>query len=360
MRSANLSYQPRLDHLRCVAASLVFFFHVFHTYYLHWQPAPDRPWLGLLTEGHTGVGLFFTLSGFLFMLIALQGGTIEYGRFLRNRVLRIFPLFVTVFVIAISMARDQFRPMDALYLLFSNLGVAPTSNAFITGAAWTISIEFTFYLVFPFLARFAIERGPWYLVRLLALLLLFKLAAYGVTERSTHMFYSTLLGRFDQFLIGMLAAQLCAAHADWMQRHGRALLVAAIAVVFVNAGVQSHYASYFLPQPKHAFWVTWSMQEATGWALLIAAYQAAAPRWPQRFERFLLRGGEISFSFYLLHTVVIYTVFTFVGPLAPTGRPLIDGLVNVALLYPLCWIVASLSFETIEKPFLALRQRYLK
>ena len=338
---------------------MIFLFHVFHHYYQNWQPAPERPWLGLLVEGHTGIGLFFTLSGFLFMLIALRGGAIDYGRFVRNRFLRIFPLFVTVFVVAISIGRDQFRAADVLYLFFSNLGTAPTSNTFVTGAAWTISIEFAFYLVFPFLAGFAIAGGPGYLGRLLIVLLLFKLAAYGVTERSTHMLYSTLVGRFDQFLIGMLAAQLFTKHAGWLARHGGKLLWVAVVVVPLNSAIQAHYASYFLPVAKKAFWITWSLQEAVGWALLIVAYQSAAPRWPGWLERGLLRGGEISFSFYMLHGLVIFTVHRWLGPLAPAGKPLVDGLLNAALLFPLCWIAASLSYETIERPFLGLRKRYL-
>lgn len=358
MQSANLPHQPRLDQIRFLAAGLVFVFHVFHFYYLHWQPASDRPWLGLISEGHTGVGLFFTLSGFLFMLIALHNPAIDYRQFVRNRFLRIFPLFLTVFVLSISIGRDTFRASDILYVFFSNLGQAPTSNSFITGAAWTISLEFTFYLVFPFLGRFALERGPGYLARLLVLMLLFKLGAYGISERSTHMFYSTLVGRFDQFLIGMLAALLYQRHREWLGRHGHLLLGIAVCLVVLNSGLQARYASYFLPQPKQLFWVTWSMQEAAGWAFFIIAWTSANLRLPAWLERLLQRGGEISFSFYLLHGLVIYLAYQTLGPLVLTGRVLVDGTVTAIVLYGVTWLVASLSYETIERPFLGLRKRY--
>lgn len=58
MRSPNVEYLPRLDHLRLLAASLVFLFHVYHTLYGHWKPNTDSWGYGWIIEGHTGVTLF--------------------------------------------------------------------------------------------------------------------------------------------------------------------------------------------------------------------------------------------------------------------------------------------------------------
>lgn len=97
MRSSNVEYLPKLDHLRFLAALLVFSFHFIHYFFLHWQSLPSQPWLSVIVEGHTGVGLFFTLSGFLFMLIGLKNENLNYKKFIINRFLRIFPLFLVVF-----------------------------------------------------------------------------------------------------------------------------------------------------------------------------------------------------------------------------------------------------------------------
>jgi peptidoglycan/LPS O-acetylase OafA/YrhL len=360
MDSNNLPYLPRLDHVRFLATALVFLFHFSHYYYFHWQPQIDYPWLGLVTEGHTGVGLFFTLSGFLFMLIALHNPVIDYKRFIRNRFLRIFPMFLIVFFVAISIGRDIFSPADILYLFFSNIGKAPTSIHFITGAAWSISLEFTFYLIFPFLGRFAHEQGPQYLLKLLLLLLLFKLGAYGVTERSTHMLYSTLVGRFDQFIIGMLAAMLYSRHKEVLKKYGVLLLPLAMVVVVINSALQARYASFFLVQPKQVFWIFWSMLEACGWALFITAWVSSMFTLPKWLDRFMRRGGEISFSFYLMHTLIIYLTYEAFGLLTLTGNVVIDGMLTAVGLYFLTWIAASISYETIEKPFLGLRSGYGK
>ena len=351
---------PALDHLRLLAALLVFAFHVFHFYFGQWQPAPYAAALGLITEGHTGVALFFVLSGFLFMTIGLQGGEIRYGAFIRNRFLRIFPLFLFFFFIAISVGRDDFRAADVLYVFFSNLGQAPTSGSFITGAAWTISVEFTFYLVFPFLARFVRAEGAGYLLRLIALMALVKLAAYGVTERSTHMFYSTLVGRFDQFLWGMLAALCWQRYASVLQRHGRWLLVLALALLWLASTVQARYASYFSPEPRQAFWVFWGTAEALVWAGVVLAYLGAGIAWPRPLARWLERGGAWSYSLYLWHGLVLFVLHRAVGGWMPLSSVAANAVLHFALVLPLSLAVAWLSFITIEQPFLRLRGRYVQ
>ena len=360
MKSLNVAHMPALDHLRLLAALLVFAFHVFHFYFGQWQPAPYAAALGLITEGHTGVALFFVLSGFLFMTIGLQGGEIRYGAFIRNRFLRIFPLFLFFFFIAISVGRDDFRAADVLYVFFSNLGQAPTSGSFITGAAWTISVEFTFYLVFPFLARFVRAEGAGYLLRLIALMALVKLAAYGVTERSTHMFYSTLVGRFDQFLWGMLAAVLWAQHRAWFERHGRVLLALAVALVWAATSWQARFASHFSPDPRQAAWVVWGTVEALMWSALVLGYVAARIVWPAPVARALERGGEWSYSFYLWHGLLLYVLHRYVGVWTPFGSVALNALANFVVLLPLALALAALSYTTIERPFLRLRGTYTR
>lgn len=357
--SANLPWNPRLAHLRCIAALLVLLFHTYHSFFGQWQAKPDAHGFGWLVEGHTGVSLFFVLSGYLFMSIALRSnGPLDYGRFLRNRVLRVFPLFLVVFVVAISVGRDAFRPMDVLYVIFSNLGDAPTSKQFMTGPAWTISVEFTFYLVFPFLARFAIDQGPAYLLRLIGLLLLFKAGAFLVSERPTHMIYSTLLGRMDQFLVGMLAAQYA---LRYMTRtlHGGWVLVAALGMVLLLEA-QAHWASYFLPEQVQPAWLAWPTVEAIGWALVIVSYAHWRGGLWQWLGALLERGGEISFSLYLWHALVIFLVTRWLGTPNWFGDWRLDALVVTAGVLAVSWGVAQVSYRTIEAPFLSLRERYSK
>jgi peptidoglycan/LPS O-acetylase OafA/YrhL len=362
----HLPWNPRLAHLRGAAALLVLLFHVFHSFFGHWQPQPGFSGLGWLVEGHTGVTLFFVLSGYLFMSIAQQQhGTLHYGAFLRNRVLRVAPLFLLFYLVAISIGRDAFRPMDILYVVFSNIGQAPTSNQFITGAAWTVGLEFTFYLVFPFIARFALQHGLGYLPRLVLLLLLLKWGAYTVSDRSTHMIYSTLLGRLDQFLVGMLAAQWVAA---WQARQASrttlsgAWLVAAGVALWAALEAQSLHASYFLSAPKQMAWVLWPTLEAALWAAVLVAYthwRGGLGRWA---DAFLARAGEISYSIYLWHALVIHALLLAIGPLLAQWLQWAPWhvwavLITLATLSG-TWVLATLSYRVIERPFASLRRGY--
>lgn len=356
MRSRNIAYIPEIDHLRLLAALLVFAYHFFHYYRGEWRSYPDWPFMGLIVEGHTGVGLFFVLSGFIFMTIAMANEQISYRSFLRNRVLRIAPLFVLVFIVAVSIGRDRFQATDVLYLFITNIGDAPTSWHFATGPAWSISVEFAFYLVFPFLAAFTLQRGPTYLLKWLAFLLFLKIAAYLATENSRHMLYSTLVGRFDQFLVGMLAAMAYARFQPILERWGKPLLVIAIVVVVVGVAFQARWVSFLSPEPKQPLGIVWGTVEAAFWAGLVVAYLAARLPWPNTIARCLSRGGEWSFSFYMWHALIIYTAYQLFGSMGGTSAmPL---LINGVLVLAATLIFAWLSYSIVERPFLDMRRKY--
>ncbi|MGZ5200115.1 MAG: acyltransferase family protein [Telluria sp.] len=357
MQSLNIQYNPRIDQLRWLAATIVFLFHFHLEYHGLSGVGLNGPWTALVTEGHTGVGLFFTLSGFLFMQIALVQKQIDYRDFVRNRVLRIVPLFLTIFLVATSIGRDKFQPQDLLYFFATNLGLAPTSGTVITGAAWTISVEFMFYLVFPFLARFAMERGLAYLGQLLVLMVFFKLAAYTVNDNSTLMYFSTFVGRFDQFLIGMAAAMLLQARRASLQRHAPWMLVLAAVVVATDTGWM-HSVAPFGGAPKSFFWIWWSMLESLGWALFIVAWVSFKPRLPGLVERALCQGGKVSFSFYLLHMGVLHVLASKAGLVHPTGVAWIDAAIMLAIAYGITWTLATISYGAIEEPFLRMRRSY--
>jgi len=82
-----------LDHIRALAALMVFSWHFLHFangYPVPFEGAPLIFALALFDEGHTGVALFMTLSGYIFAKL-LDGKVIKYYSFLKRRAVRLMP-----------------------------------------------------------------------------------------------------------------------------------------------------------------------------------------------------------------------------------------------------------------------------
>src|SRR5690348_5691976 len=109
---------------------LVFGWHVGHTNnVIPFAFVPKLFVLSIFEEGHTGVSLFLTLSGFIFASLA-EGKTVEYRPFIRNRLLRIAPLFV-LWTLVLYFTQTQIAPERLLTDLLANRGDFP-------GPGWTI------------------------------------------------------------------------------------------------------------------------------------------------------------------------------------------------------------------------------
>jgi peptidoglycan/LPS O-acetylase OafA/YrhL len=162
-----------------------------------------NPFVALIEEGHTSVSMFMVLSGFVFS-VAAHGREINYFAFLKNRFLRIYPLYVVVLMIGLAAFPKAYSP-DAIEqaLLFQanygDLNMHPFSSMF-----WAVAVEFQFYLLFPFLHRFIERDGVRWAIACIALFLAFRWLAATVGENPRDVAYWHLLGRLDQFLIGMV------------------------------------------------------------------------------------------------------------------------------------------------------------
>ncbi len=136
MRSSTGAYYPRLDHVRALAAFLVFYWHSIHSA-IPTNAVPSFFPMSIFEEGWTGVALFMTLSGYLFAKL-VDGKDISYGFFLWNRLVRLAPLLIVVI---------------AYYCIFEGYDWRKIPGGIIQpvwpGGAWTITVEFHFYLVFP-------------------------------------------------------------------------------------------------------------------------------------------------------------------------------------------------------------------
>lgn len=364
MRSPNIRYLPAVDHLRAFAALLIVVYHGLHVfaYHLrfhapfgidHWL-RPSDPLLAALAEGHTAVALFMVLSGFILTFGALDA-PLEWRGFVRNRLLRTYPLFLLLVFAGATVA----QPFSLAAFLQTIGGLANLPGAMVappfTSMLWTIAIEWQFYVIFPLLL--AVMKNGWtrILVGMLAMLLLMRVFAVLAGGNARDIGYMTILGRLDQFLIGMWAAW---AFRRWPLSRGRGALLAAGALVLVVLALWAFNAAG--GWPSAAPWkLAWPALEGMLWSAFLIGYVAAANAAEGAWSRVLARIGEVSYSVYLIHFIVIWTMVEYALPVAFSGRPVPDALLNtLSFALPVTLAVSTLTYRYVELPFLRLRGRY--
>lgn len=354
--SKNIAYSSRLDHLRFIAAALVVYYHM-HTGAFGLGRASYNPFRAFIEQGHTGVALFMVLSGYLLTSIG-WGKHLNYFEFLRSRLLRIYPLYLLCVIYMLSGWKNAYTFEQSLSLIFpfvSGLANVPMQNF---GHLWTVAVELQFYLIFPFLLLFATKYGVRYLFGVLAIFLFFKYAYWAGNGSVTNVGYLTLLGRMDQFLVGMMLAIL----AKKFIKPGLSLsplyLIAAIVVAAAgmswfggNAGLAGKLNTSFM--------VFWFAIEAVVWGAVIVAYGHANLAIPPSIDMPLARLGQLSFSIYCLHYVVIEITQNIWAPTGLTQGSLSELLVHATMLtMPATVLVCMVTYGVIEEPFLKLRKKY--
>jgi peptidoglycan/LPS O-acetylase OafA/YrhL len=158
-------YVPGLDGLRAVAVLCVIAYHI------------GAPWA---RGGMLGVGVFFTLSGYLITDILLEhylrNGDLGLGQFWLRRARRLLPaLFLMLAVISVWVAvfdssqLDQVRrQVISAAFYFANWSTIAVHGSYFSrfGAPlpldhlWSLSIEEQFYLVWPWLLLLGIALYP--------------------------------------------------------------------------------------------------------------------------------------------------------------------------------------------------------
>lgn len=359
MRASTGQHWIALDHVRALAAFLVFTWHFTHGH--NGQPVPFEgapavfP-LALLDEGHVGVSLFMALSGYLFAKL-LDGKRIDYGAFFLNRLLRLAPLLVLVLVAA-DIVRAHNGEGTAIwpYVREFFAGFVDLSKPLPNGI-WSIVVEVHFYLLLPLLMA-AIRRDRHATLWFLAIAILLRTALHFYGGPVQFVAYWTIFGRVDQFLLGIFAFQF----RDLIG--GRHVTAASVGIALSLAYYLFDLAGGFYGSERQAWgsalWVIWPTIEGACFAALIAYYDTSfAPR-ATGLSWLLAKAGEYSYSIYLLH-------FFFVFQLAPFIHRHVMDISNfyVACLWSALIFLAMvpmgwLSFVVIEKPFLKLRRRYVR
>ena len=354
MKSTDNHYWVALDHVRAFAAMGVFVWHFIHAstgYPVAFEGAPAVFPLALLDEGHTGVAIFMTLSGYLFAKL-LDGKEIVYHKFLWNRFVRLAPLLIVVMFLYGALELYGGRDISQYPMDLAGGFVMPTWP----NGGWSITAELHFYLLLPFILFLARRNANW-LLALLVTSIGLRCAFYLAEGSVQDLAYFTIVGRIDQFALGVFFFL----KRDWLV--GRAHWLALAVTVYLGAiylfdlsggfyGLAGSYPS------TSAWWIIIPTIEGATYATVIAWYDGRVAASNGRLSALAAQYGKFSYSIYLLHFFIVFRLARFIDErlfsLANFYVAVGAGIVAFLAMYPISWV----SFKFIELPFLKLRTRY--
>ncbi len=312
-----------IDGLRGYLAGTVFIHHACIWYFFlrsgHWE----KPASHFYTElGRASVALFFMITAFLFTRRILISRTIEWNRLYVSRILRIVPLLIVHHLAALLVI--AFIRLNHIPTVFN--GIDTDRKVLLTAAvSWTLDVEWIFYLMLPLLALLRGARVPLVLVLLSALM---------VVERHTEVLSENMLPFF-----GGVFAALLASH-DGLRRFAPTRIAS---VLVLGCLALAYGIGRDLPT---AAWLALLTVAFT----LIANGNTLSGLLSSRVSRAF---GEITYSVYLLHGLVLFIAFRGVTgiPLAQSLSPAMHWVV-VALATPLLILLSYASWFWIEQPCL--------
>ena len=160
-----------VDGLRFFAIISVVFLHISSTYknkHSELVLYEDNFLSNALAGGGVGVQLFIAISGFIlakpFADAILSGKKpVSYSLYIKKRLLRLEPPFILALslrlLLLLFLTSESGLFLNYLSSLFYSHTLIYEQPSLILGAAWTLEVEFQFYLVAPFLAKLYFSTG---------------------------------------------------------------------------------------------------------------------------------------------------------------------------------------------------------
>lgn len=272
---------PNLDGLRALACLFVVISHI-----------PKAGYVGLI--GSVGVGVFFTLSGFLMgYLYAHQSCNSDTLRhYMIARFTRIVPIYwlVISLCILLSLLEGADFPLriDSFTSIIRHYGLAGNVGPF-----WSIPLEIQYYLFFVVIwhSLSLRQKMPW----------AFPLAGFMcILLIATNDYWPNLSlpNKLHFFLAGTLAALMPRKH--WQTPSGAKQLVplqllASAVILFPLTQVYS----------EQSFYDSMGLSIAFAAAIYLLSFNSK-PSSLLLASRLLRKIGQASFSIYLIHLLVLY------------------------------------------------------
>jgi len=330
----------------------------------------DYPVLKLLTMGGLAVMVFVIISGFVIAHLLLTSEE-NYGEYIVRRFFRIYPIYLVAILLALAL-REQYYTFIAsapwaapsaqvafmeqqqelpvhialhvtlLHGLVPN-AVLPHSVEAILAPAWSLSLEWQFYLLAPLFVSALFQRGRAAQIAVFVLALIAMSATYAMNPASQWQFPA-----FLPLTIGFFAAGIMTRFLFGGVPRGMLVLPAILAGLnFAFYAAVSDYGSVLLPFLPLAIW----------FVVAIFCYRRISDLTSPLDRLFALvlesraivNMGRWSYSTYLLHGPIFLVAFAAMHAL---GISMTEHAAFLALLLacPVIVFLSWASYRLIEAP----------
>lgn len=305
---------------------------------------------GYFFNGYTGVTFFYILSGFIINYSFCKhrlSGKFDYKDFLAFRISRLFPVHIlslVIFIFAFTSIGDL--NWGKIPSLISNVLLIQSFIPFqdyyfaYNPVSWSISCELFFYFAFCLLVRLKTSK------LLLILLIVIGLNVYTLifppASISLHwLFYINPFFRVSDFIIGIVFCRMYLS-TDYTpgKRASSIMEVIAIMSFFITAFIATNYIQNMN--------VKYDVLFIPCMLMLVAAFSfnnGIVSKWLS--NKYLILLGESSFSFYMIHFIIVNKFYEIMSP-SPNNLSDLALYISLALL---CSLVSSvIIFKYFELP----------
>jgi peptidoglycan/LPS O-acetylase OafA/YrhL len=340
MTGAESARLSQLTWTRFAAALIVVFFHLGAGV----APISDARWAAVIRNGPVAVTYFFTLSGFIMGFVYRDIKMDRIALYWVSRFARIYPVYLLTLLWFIC--ADHWSLLDICLNLALAQAWFPGHALSMTGVGWSLSVETTFYAIFPALMTAARRVGllksaifiglVWLVTQIFIHLLAARLNPVFPSASHDFLYYFPIF-HLNSFLVGMLGAMI----SQRMRLPERiaglvaCASIAAAALALIYAPEISRLAG-FVPRATHGLL-------APLFALAILGIVSLDSRLMR------LRGavflGETSYAMFIIQFAAVEAVSRLWIPLVP---PMTDGKFWPLVVF---LVVASFAiFALIETP----------
>ncbi|WP_173292041.1 acyltransferase family protein [Thiosulfativibrio zosterae] len=341
--------KTNIDGLRGFLALGVFYHHFIITY--HWKltgqwVAPAQNFFNNI--GQVSVALFFMITGYLFIGRMLKN-KLTWRAFFLSRLFRIMPLYLFMITLMtwLILFHSNFLLTDGVILLLKEIGLwpifqQPSINGFehtmqvTAGVTWTLKYEWIFYLALPIIGLLLSHKISIWILLLSVLILAHNPKEIYITEPiqfNTFFFILFLIGGFGTHI--EIKYKNIKPNLIRLLSYGGILSIILVLFFFTN--------SYGVPQ-----------------AFLIGVFFLSILLGNNLFgllhHRASIILGEMSYSIYLVHGLVLYVLFSifFNDFIKIDANSYLTTMPFVGLLILL---ISSLTYKHIEKPMIEVGRK---